>query len=214
MNALILVDIQNDFLPGGALAVPNGDEVIPVANELSRLKGPVFDLVVMTQDWHPPDHVSFASNHDAANPFDVIEVEGDNQVLWPDHCVQGSDGAEFGAELDARSTDAIIRKGTNKYIDSYSGFADNALASTTGLAGYLHAHGARRLFVMGLATDYCVQFTALHGVKEFETTVITDGCRGIDDEGVEKAMAAMRGAGIEFVTSDQLIPTITEDFDN
>lgn len=214
MNALILVDIQNDFLPGGALAVPDGDEVVPIANELSQLKGPVFDVVVLTQDWHPSDHVSFASNHEGREPFDVIDVQGDEQVLWPEHCVQGSDGAEFAPSLDTRNADAIIRKGTSKYVDSYSGFADNTLGSTTGLSGYLHNQGITRLFVMGLATDYCVQFTALHGSEEFDTTVITDGCRGIDDDGVKKAMDAMRAEGIEFIKSEQLIPTITEDLDN
>lgn len=208
MNALILVDIQNDFLPGGSLAVPNGDEVIPVANKLVELKHEVFDVVVASQDWHPPEHICFASNHDDKEVFDVIDNAGDEQVLWPDHCIQGSEGAEFSAELNMNPVDAVIRKGTNPHVDSYSAFFDNHKISNTGLTGYLREQAIERVFVMGLATDYCVQFTALHAAERFETVLVIDGCRGIDGDGVEEALVNMRKAGVEIMESEDIVPAM------
>ncbi|MDX1649953.1 MAG: bifunctional nicotinamidase/pyrazinamidase, partial [Myxococcota bacterium] len=156
MKALLLVDIQRDFLPGGALAVPEGDAVVPVANRLAAR----FPLVVATQDWHPEGHVSFASSHPGHEPFDEIEVDGLDQTLWPDHCVQGSRGAGFADDLDLRPVEAIVRKGMDPRIDSYSGFFDNGHRKETGLAGLLRGRGVDEVFLVGLAADVCVAFTA------------------------------------------------------
>jgi nicotinamidase/pyrazinamidase len=198
MNALILVDIQNDFLPGGALAVPRGDEVIPVANELS----PRFELVIATQDWHPAGHGSFASSHDGRQIGEQIDLDGLPQILWPDHCVQGSAGAELAASLDVRRVEAILRKGTSPRIDSYSGFFDNGHRRGTGLTEYLRGRGADAVYVLGLATDYCVKFTALDArAQGFATFLVEDGSRGVElrSGDVARAIDDLRGAGVTMV---------------
>ena len=200
MRTLILVDIQNDFLPGGALAVARGDEVIPVANRVQ----PAFDLVVATQDWHPAGHGSFASAHPGRKPGDIGELAGLSQVFWPDHCVQGSRGAEFGPGLQMNRVETIFRKGTDPRIDSYSGFFDNGHRKSTGLGDYLKGRGASALYVMGLATDYCVKLTALDARQlGFRTLVIEDGCRGVELRAgdVARAIDEMRQAGVEVVSS-------------
>ncbi len=204
MNALILVDIQNDFLPGGALAVPDGDRVIPVANRLQ----PRFGLVVATQDWHPADHGSFAANHKGKNVGDVIELDGLEQIIWPAHCVQGSRGAEFAAALDTSRVAQVFHKGTDREIDSYSGFFDNGHRRSTGLADYLRGEGVTEVFIMGLATDYCVKFTALDARQlGFATHLIADGCRGVELQpgDVARAVDEMRVAGVTIITSAQLL---------
>ena len=162
MKALLIVDVQNDFCPGGALEVPEGDRVVPVINSLL----PHFDAVIQTQDWHPSGHHSFASAHDGKEPFDSIEMEYGNQVLWPDHCVQGSEGAAFHPDLETSKTQVIIRKGFRKKIDSYSAFYENDNKTKTGLTGYLKTRGIDTLFVTGLATDFCVKWSVLDGIKD------------------------------------------------
>ena len=203
VRALILVDIQNDFLPGGSLAVPRGDEVIPVANRVQ----PAFDLVVATQDWHPAGHGSFASTRPGRKPGEVDELAGLSQVLWPDHCVQGSRGAEFAPRLEMNRVEAIFRKGTDPTIDSYSGFFDNGHRKSTGLGDYLAGRGATDVYVLGLATDYCVKFTALDARKlGFRTFLVQDGSRGVElrPGDVARAVEEMRDAGVEVVQSTQL----------
>ena len=193
MNALICVDIQNDFAKGGALAVPDGDDVALVANAVEA------DLVVATQDWHPQDHGSFAANHAGKQEGDVVELGGLEQILWPVHCVQASRGAEFLDTLDASRLDAVFRKGTDPTIDSYSGFFDNGKRKATGLHDYLNERGVTRVLVLGLATDYCVKFTALDAVAlGFETVLIEAGCRGVElaPGDIERALDAMRAAGV------------------
>jgi nicotinamidase/pyrazinamidase len=200
MKALILVDIQNDFLPGGALGVPRGDEVVPIANRLQ----PRFGLVVATQDWHPPGHGSFASAHPGRKPGEFIELAGLRQVLWPDHCVQGTAGAAFAPGLTMNRVEAIIRKGTDPSIDSYSGFFDNGHRKSTGLGDYLRGRGATDLYVLGLATDYCVNFTALDAARlGFRTFLVQDGSRGVElSKGdVAKALDEARKGGVEIVQS-------------
>ncbi len=177
MKALILVDIQNDFLPGGALAVPHGDEVVPVANRLM----PQYDLVVATHDWHPADHQSFASQHPGLSIGDATNVNGIDQVLWPDHCMQGTPGAEFAAGLNTDGIDHVVAKGTDRWIDSYSGFFDNDHRKATGLDEFLKERGVTEVDIMGLATDYCVKSTALDAVElGFRTRVIAEGVRGVE----------------------------------
>ncbi len=177
MKALILVDLQNDFMPGGALPVPHGDQVIPVANRVQHS----FDLVVATQDWHPRDHGSFAANHPGRQPGDVIDLNGLEQVLWPVHCVQETTGAAFAPALDAHRVKRTFRKGTDPAIDSYSGFFDNGQRKSTGLSQYLRDNGVADLYILGLATDYCVKFTALDARRlGFDTHVIEDACRGVE----------------------------------
>jgi len=205
MKALILVDLQNDFTPAtddkpdGALAVPDGNAVIAVANRLM----PDYDLVVATQDWHPPGHKSFASAHPGHDVGEVIEHNGRQQVLWPDHCVQGSAGAELCADLNRGGIDHIVRKGADPDIDSYSGFYDNGPPDSrkpTGLKTLLREHGVDSVDIMGLATDYCVKFTAQDAADEgFDTTLLTEGCRGVElNEGdCQRAIDAMREKGIE-----------------
>lgn len=195
MNTLILVDIQNDFLPGGPLGVPGGDEVIPVANRLS----PQFDLVVATQDWHPTDHGSFAPNHPGKKPGDVIELGGLEQILWPVHCVQNTPGAAFAAALDTSRVARVFRKGIDPEIDSYSTFFDNAHRRSTGLGDYLKEQGVRAVYILGLATDYCVRFSALDAVGlGFHTFVIEDGCRAVELQpgDAARAILEMRRAGV------------------
>ena len=199
-RALIVADVQNDFLPGGALAVPRGDEVIPVANRVQ----PRFDLVVATQDWHPPGHGSFASRYPGRKPGDVIELAGLPQILWPDHCVQGSPGAAFAPGLEMNRVEAIFRKGTDPAIDSYSAFFDNGHRKSTGLGEYLEARGASAVYVLGLTTDYCVKFTALDARRlGFRTFVIEDGSRGVNVRpgDVARAVEEMRTAGVDIVRS-------------
>jgi nicotinamidase/pyrazinamidase len=178
MRALVLVDIQNDFLPGGALAVTDGDAVIPIASKLMK----EIDLVVATQDWHPANHGSFASNHPGTKPGDVIDLHGLRQVLWPDHCVQKTRGAEFAPGLDVGRIKKVFQKGIDPDIDSYSGFFDNGYRRSTGLGDYLLEQHVSQVLVMGLATDYCVKFTALDSIQRlgFSTYVIRDGCRGVN----------------------------------
>jgi nicotinamidase/pyrazinamidase len=200
VKALVLVDLQNDFLPGGALAVPRGDEVIPVANRLQ----PGFELVVATQDWHPAGHGSFASTRPGKKPGEVAELAGLPQVLWPDHCVQGTRGAEFAAGLQMNRAEAIFRKGTDPAIDSYSGFFDNGHRKSTGLGDYLKGRGITDVYVLGLATDYCVRFTALDARKlGFRTFVVEDGSRGVElrPGDVARAVQEMRDAGVTIVQS-------------
>jgi nicotinamidase/pyrazinamidase len=202
-RALVLVDIQNDFIPGGALAVIEGHEVVPVANRVAK----EFETVVATQDWHPENHGSFASQHQGRNPGETIELGGIPQVLWPDHCVQDSRGAEFHPDLDTSLITKVFRKGTDPAIDSYSGFFDNGHLRSTGLGEWLREEGVTDVWVMGLATDYCVKFTALDGVKlNFNVRLIEDGCRGVnlEPQDSESAIEEMRGAGVEIVTSDEL----------
>ena len=199
-RALILVDIQYDFLPGGALAVAEGDQVVPVANAVQ----PKFELIVATQDWHPPDHGSFASNHPGHKPGEVIDLDGLQQVLWPDHCVQGSRGAEFHADLDMSRIVRVFRKGTDPKIDSYSGFFDNAHRKSTGLGEFLKDESVTDVYILGLATDYCVRWSALDALKlGFRTHVIEDGCRGVElhPGDVQKAIEEIRAAGANITTS-------------
>lgn len=201
MHALILVDIQNDFVPGGSLAVPDGHAIVPLANSLQA----TFGLVVATQDWHPQNHKSFASNHQGKKPFDVIDLHGLEQVLWPDHCVQGSGGAEFHPALDMRKVEAIFRKGMDAEIDSYSGFYDNGMRKSTGLSGYLRERKVRKVFVCGLAADYCVAYTVKDALREnFDTYLIADATRPIDAKGFERAVDEILSMGGNVVESSQL----------
>lgn len=203
MDALLIVDVQNDFCPGGALEVPNGDAVVPVINKLSQH----FNHVIQTQDWHPKGHSSFASSHNGKEPFSTMEMPYGEQVLWPDHCVQGSKGAEFHPELVTTRSQLIIRKGFRKEIDSYSAFYENDNQTTTGLAGYLKERGIDSLFVCGLATDFCVKWSAIDGLREgFKITVIEDAVRGIDMDGsVDQAWKEMEEAGADRTTSDKIM---------
>jgi len=200
---LLVIDVQNDFCPGGNLAVPGGDEIVPLINKL----GTRFADVVLTQDWHPAEHQSFASQHDGHQPFETIEAAYGPQTLWPDHCVQGTAGASFHEDLDLPQAELIIRKGFRAEIDSYSAFYENDHSTATGLAGYLRERGIRKLFLCGLATDFCVNFSAVDASKEgFETTVIEDACRAIDLEGsLAAARSGMAEAGVKFATSNALL---------
>jgi nicotinamidase/pyrazinamidase len=203
MKTLILVDLQNDFMPGGALAVPGGHEVLPIANAIQRC----FDIVIATADWHPPGHGSFASAHPGAQVGQLVELAGRPQMLWPDHCVQNTSGAEFSPGLDAARIAKIIYKGMDPNIDSYSGFFDNGRQRSTALEGYLRSRGVDAIYVMGLATDYCVKFTALDGVAlGFTTYLIEDGCRGVEvvPGDVVRAVSEMRAAGVRIISSRQL----------
>ncbi len=193
-DLLLIVDVQNDFCPGGALTVPQGDEIVPVVNRLARR----FAHVVMTQDWHPPGHRSFASAHPGRQPFETIELEYGGQTLWPDHCVQGTEGAEFHPGLAVPQVELIIRKGYRPGIDSYSAFRENDRRTPTGLAGYLRERGFERITICGLALDYCVFFSAVDAREAgFEVAVALDACRGIDLDGSQgRALATMRETGI------------------
>jgi len=201
MNALILVDIQNDFVPGGALAVPRGDEVVPAANRLQEK----FELVVATQDWHPRDHGSFAANHPGKKVGDVIELNGLPQILWPVHCVQDTPGAAFVAGLQTAKVARIFQKGTDPDIDSYSGFFDNGHRKATGLGEYLKSKGVTDVYVCGLATDYCVKFTALDARQlGFNSYLVEDASRGVELKPGDAAAALeeMRRAGVRVIRSD------------
>jgi len=197
-EVLIIVDVQNDFCPGGALAVPSGDEIIPAVNRLAA----EFRHVVLTQDWHPRGHSSFASSHPGKQPFEAIEVAYGQQILWPDHCVQGTVGASFHSRLDVPHAELVLRKGFRRAIDSYSAFFENDHRTPTGLAGYLRERGFGRLTLCGLATDFCVFYSALDGRKAgFDVDVVTGVCRGIDLDGsLACALAAMREAGVTLLT--------------
>lgn len=198
MKTLIIVDPQNDFMPGGSLAVPNGDEIIPVINKLQEK----FDLVIASQDWHPKGHASFASSHDGKKEFDTIDLNGTEQVMWPEHCVQNSNGAEFHKDLKTSKIEAIFRKGTNPEIDSYSAFYDNEHLKSTGLAGFLKEKDAKDLYFCGLAAEICVHFTAKDAIKEgFKASVIEDATRALDSEDFEKAKAELKEMGGEIITS-------------
>ena len=204
MKALILVDLQNDFLPGGALAVPHGDAVIPLANTLQEK----FALVVATQDWHPRNHGSFAANHPGRKPFEQIDLNGLPQTLWPVHCVQNTPGAELAATLRRERIARIFPKGTDPGIDSYSGFFDNGQRRATGLGDWLREQGVKQVDVCGLATDYCVKFTALDAARlGFKTRVIEDACRGVNLQpgDVAKAILEMKAAGIDVVPSRTIL---------
>jgi len=194
-DLLLVVDVQNDFCAGGALAVPGGDEVVARINRLAT----AFAHVLLTQDWHPPGHSSFASQHPGHRPFDTIQLPYGAQTLWPDHCVQGSHGAELHPELAIAPAELILRKGYRVEVDSYSAFYENDRRTPTGLAGYLRERGLRRLFLAGLATDYCVHYSALDGRREgFEVVLLLDACRGLDTQGsLARALSAMRAAGVE-----------------
>ncbi len=199
MNALIVVDMQNDFLPGGALAVKEGDVIVPLVNKLMEQ----FNLVVATQDWHPADHGSFAANHHKT-PGEIIELSGLAQILWPVHCVQRTSGADFAPGLHINKFQQVFQKGTDPNYDSYSGFYDNGHRKSTGLGDYLKTQGVTQVFVCGLATDYCVKFTALDAVAMgFRTTLIADAARGVNLQpgDVDHAIAEMRNAGIQIIES-------------
>lgn len=194
-DVLLVVDVQNDFCPGGALAVPQGDEIVPVVNRLARR----FPHVILTQDWHPPGHRSFASAHPGKQPFETVDLEYGAQTLWPDHCVQGTAGAGFHPGLDIPQIELILRKGYRAGIDSYSAFRENDRETPTGLAGYLRERGVERITLCGLALDYCVFFSAIDARDAgFEVTVALAACRGIDLDGsLARALAAMRDAGVD-----------------
>ena len=205
-KALLLIDIQNGFCPGGNLPVADGDQVVPVANAL--MKDGCYDLVVASQDWHPANHGSFASQHPGAKPFDMGELSGKPQVLWPDHCVQDTSDAEFHPGLDLSAIAHVQKKGENPAVDSYSAFRDNDRAALTGLAGYLRQKGVTELDVMGLATDYCVKFSALDAIDMLpgvKVRFIEDGSRGIDPQGVTAAIEEMRAAGVSIVSSKDIL---------
>jgi len=203
MKALIIVDLQNDFLPGGALPVPHGDDVIPIANETQSY----FDLVLATQDWHPPDHGSFAADHPGKKPGDRVMLDGIKQILWPVHCVQNTHGAEFASSFDTSRIAHVFHKGTERNIDSYSTFFDNVHRRHTGLAHYLEKRGIKDIYLMGLALDYCVKYSTLDARQlGLKTHVIVDGCRGIELEpgDISRALDEMKRAGAVLLKSSDL----------
>ena len=204
-DVLIVVDVQYDFLPGGALAVPDGDAVIGPINRLAK----AFRHVLLTQDWHPESHASFASSHPGRQPFEMTELSYGPQVLWPDHCVQDTPGAEISRDLRIPHAQLVIRKGHNREIDSYSGFMEADRRTSTGLAGYLKERGFRRVFCAGLATDFCVAWTALDAkAAGFDTYLIEDASRAIDTNGsLERAQADLRTAGVHVIGSDRIVGT-------
>ncbi|MCP1840559.1 nicotinamidase/pyrazinamidase [Bradyrhizobium sp. USDA 4524] len=201
-SALLVIDVQNCFLPGGSLAVKDGEQVVPVINKIAKS----FANVVMTQDWHTPGHISFASTHSGKKPFEIVDLAYGKQVLWPDHCVQGTDSASLSKELAIPQAELIIRKGFHKDVDSYSAFTEADGKTTTGLAAYLKARNVERVFVAGLATDFCVAWTALDARKAgFETYVVEDACRGIDTQGsLAKAWDDMAKAGVKRIQSSDI----------
>jgi nicotinamidase/pyrazinamidase len=196
-KALIVIDVQNDFCPGGALAVEGGDQVVPVINQLMGQ----FDHVLLTQDWHTADHSSFASQHAGKAPFDSVEMAYGNQTLWPDHCIQGSHGADFHPELNLMPAELVIRKGFRTQIDSYSAFFENDHTTPTGLTGYLRERGLSELTFVGLATDFCVAYSALDAVGQgFSARVLMEACRGIDLMGsMETMIGKMKAAGVDVI---------------
>lgn len=201
MKTLLIIDAQKDFMPGGSLPVPEGDKIVSVINSIQHK----FDLVIASQDWHPQNHVSFASNHDGKSVFDVIEIQGNLQTLWPDHCVQGSHGAEFHKDLNTNTWEAIFRKGTDKSIDSYSAFYDNGHLKSTGLSGYLKEKGATQLFLCGLAADICVYFSIVDAVKAgFECFYIDDASQALHVDSFKKLKAEMLQMGVKIISSEAI----------
>ena len=202
-TALLVIDVQNDFCPGGALAVEDGDAVVPLINQLI----PRFDVCVFTQDWHPPSHSSFASSYDGKAPFEFVELSYGEQVLWPDHCVQGSAGAEFHADLNQAGAELVIRKGYNPALDSYSAFFENDHETPTGLTGYLRTRGVRRVLLAGLATDFCVAYSAEDAAREgFEAIVVEDACRAINLDGsLTAAWERMQAVGVHRISFNQVL---------
>ncbi len=200
---LLIVDIQNDFCPGGALGVPGGDEIVPLVNRLAA----AFPHVGLTQDWHPPHHSSFASTHPGKVPFDQVEMPYGPQTLWPDHCVQGTAGAAFHDDLHADHAEVVIRKGYRPEVDSYSALYENDRTTPTGLTGYLRERGLRRLFVCGLALDFCVHYSCIDARRDgFDVVMIEDACRAIDLEGSRAAaMKEMRAAGVAILGSEAVL---------
>ena len=198
-DLLLVIDVQNDFCPGGALAVPEGDKVVPLINRIGRQ----FEHVVLTQDWHPAGHSSFASQHQGKQPFETIAAGYGEQTLWPDHCVQGTPGAAFHPALDVPHAELVLRKGFRRAIDSYSAFFENDRKTPTGLQSYLKERGFRRLYLVGLATDFCVAFSAIDAAQAgFATIVLEDACRAIDLAGsLSQAKTRMREAGVSFAAS-------------
>ncbi|MEO8039630.1 MAG: bifunctional nicotinamidase/pyrazinamidase [Betaproteobacteria bacterium] len=202
-DVFIVVDVQKCFIPGGSLAVEHGDEVVPLINEIARK----FQYVVMTQDWHTADHISFASQHDGKKPFEVIDLPYGKQVLWPDHCVQGTEGAEFAPGLDIPHAQLIIRKGYHREVDSYSTFMEADKKTPTGLGGYLKQRGVKRCFLAGLATDFCVAWSAMDArTAHFQALVIEDACRGINlgGTGIDAAWKQMTAKGVKRIQSTDL----------
>ena len=201
-SALLVIDVQNFFLPGGSLAVKDGEQVVPIINRIAK----AFSNVVLTQDWRTPAHVSFASSHAGKKPFELVDLAYGKQVLWPDHCVQGTEGAALSKDLAIPQAELIIRKGFHNAVDSYSAFTEADGKTTTGLAAYLQARGITRVFVAGLATDFCVAWTALDARKAgLETYVVEDACRGIDTQGsLAKAWTDMAAAGVKRISSEDI----------
>ncbi|MBX2823988.1 MAG: bifunctional nicotinamidase/pyrazinamidase [Gammaproteobacteria bacterium] len=196
-DVLLIIDVQNDFCPGGALAVNDGDAVVPAINALI----PNFEHIVITQDWHPAGHSSFASSHDNADPFSMIDMPYGPQTLWPDHCIQGSHGAEMHKDLDTTRAEMVIRKGYRSSIDSYSAFFENDHQTATGLGGYLQERGLTHVYCVGLATDFCVRYSAEDAIKSgLKASVITSACRGIDMDGsLDAGLASMRDSGVALI---------------
>jgi nicotinamidase/pyrazinamidase len=204
MKALVIVDVQNDFIPGGALAVSDGDKVVPIINRLQRH----FDFIVATQDWHPAEHGSFATNHPGKQPGELIDLHGLQQVLWPVHCVQGSKGAEFHPDLVRETWKGIFRKGTDRSVDSYSGFFDNGRRGDTGMGEFVKKAGVDTVYVCGLATDYCVKYTVLDAISlGFDTHLVKDACRAVNLDSADevKAIEQMRAAGATITTSEEIL---------
>lgn len=202
-NALLVIDVQNDFCPGGRLAIRDGDKVIPIINSILKK----FFKVIATQDWHPQDHISFAMNHPGKKAYDVVDVNGTEQVLWPAHCVAGTKGAQFHPELNTNSFHLIVRKGMHPNIDSYSAFTENDKKTITGLSGYLKGLEITQVYLCGLATDYCVFYSALDAVHSgFDTHVINDACRGVNvpENNVQKSIDTMKASGIHIIESSEL----------
>lgn len=206
MRALLVVDVQNDFCPSGRLPVPDGDAVVPIINHLMES----FDRVILTQDWHPDGHLSFASSHEGKAPYDTIEVAYGKQTLWPDHCIRGTAGADFHPDLRVDRAQLIIRKGFRRDLDSYSAFYENDRQTATGLTGYLRERGISILYVVGLAKDFCVHYSAVDARRQgFETFVIEDATRAIETEdSLDRAMKNMRATGVRFVTSEDVLSDI------
>ena len=201
MKVLIIIDAQNDFMPGGSLAVPQGDKIIPVINQIL----PQFELVIATQDWHPENHISLAKNHLGKNEFESIQVEGIKQTLWPAHCIQNTSGADFHKDLQTEKIEAIFRKGTHPMIDSYSGFYDNAHLKSTGLAGYLREKQATELYFCGLAADICVSFTVKDALKEgFDSYLIEDATKALNEEDFAQAKRDIQALGGKIVNASEI----------
>ena len=201
MKTLVIIDVQNDFMPGGALSVPEGDKIVPLINELQEK----FDLVIATQDWHPEKHASFATTHKNVKEFEVIDLNGIQQVLWPEHCIRNTRGAEFYPDLKTGKIESIFRKGTDISIDSYSGFYDNANLKSTGLSGYLKEKKANELYFVGLAAEYCVKFSILDALDEgFSATLIEDGTRALSDDAFKNAKQDILERGGKIINSSAL----------